>query len=352
MEPATENLVTPNPLQPNGYGGVVSDDQTPVPFHTHDGVNSPKLNTGGVAGNNMEVQYNDNGTQAGDPYFRWDKNNAQVLLGSATDGIDAFIQGPNGAAASDEDGTNVKIFSGTGDGSGDGGNMDIFAGDAGLTGDGGSSTFAAGNGGSSSGDGGDLTLQAGSASSGNGGTTFILAGGGVSGNGGNVTLSPGAGDGSGKKAGDVIVRAKVGTNSADQGRFVIYNNSNAASQRIVGQIQTTDATPTTYKIATTNAPSSLFIEARVTAGRTGGTSGTDGDSAAYIRRALYRRASAGAPTLVGSIQDGFTAEDQAGWDATLVISSNDIQLQVTGAANNNINWRFEIFYISSKSGIF
>lgn len=35
--------ITPNPLQPNGFGGVASDSEVQTPFHTHDGVNSPKL---------------------------------------------------------------------------------------------------------------------------------------------------------------------------------------------------------------------------------------------------------------------------------------------------------------------
>jgi hypothetical protein len=38
-----DTTITPNPLQPNGYGGVESDSDIRVPFHTHDGVNSPKL---------------------------------------------------------------------------------------------------------------------------------------------------------------------------------------------------------------------------------------------------------------------------------------------------------------------
>jgi hypothetical protein len=38
-----DTTITPNPLQPNGYGGVESDSAERAPYHTHDGVNSPKL---------------------------------------------------------------------------------------------------------------------------------------------------------------------------------------------------------------------------------------------------------------------------------------------------------------------
>lgn len=34
---------TPNPLEPNGFGGVVPENESPAPFHTHDGVNSPSI---------------------------------------------------------------------------------------------------------------------------------------------------------------------------------------------------------------------------------------------------------------------------------------------------------------------
>lgn len=37
--------ITPNPLEPAGYGGVESDSTKSVPYHTHDGLNSPKLSS-------------------------------------------------------------------------------------------------------------------------------------------------------------------------------------------------------------------------------------------------------------------------------------------------------------------
>src|ERR1051325_68322 len=79
-----ELSITPNPLQPNGFGGVVSDDQTPAPYHTHDGVNSPELDFS-PAGNNQDIQFNDNGSFGGDDNFQWDKTNSVLTFGNDTE---------------------------------------------------------------------------------------------------------------------------------------------------------------------------------------------------------------------------------------------------------------------------
>ena len=40
----------------------------------------------------------------------------------------------------------------------------------------------------------------------------------------------------------------------------------------------------------------------------------------------------------GGVYADYTAEDQALWDATLVISGTNVIVQVTGAALNNVTW--------------
>ena len=75
----------------------------------------------------------------------------------------------------------------------------------------------------------------------------------------------------------------------------------------------------------------------VLAVRTGGTAGAAGDSAGYVRKALYKTV-AGTTSLVGAVLDDYTAEDQAGWDCTITFSTNTLQVQVTGAVDNNITW--------------
>lgn len=124
--------------------------------------------------------------------------------------------------------------------------------------------------------------------------------------------------------------------------YGVNNFSGLAFQQFADSVRTTDATVTTTQ--TINIPDSCLylVEAHIIGQRTGGSSGAAGDGAGYIRRGLYTRTGGGAPTLVGAVQDGYTAESQAGWDCTLDISGNTVRVRVTGAANNNVTWNSTI----------
>jgi hypothetical protein len=82
--------------------------------------------------------------------------------------------------------------------------------------------------------------------------------------------------------------------------------------------------------------SSCLIESRVVARRTGGSAGTAGDGATYVRTVMAKNI-AGTVTL-GTIQASYTNEDQAAWNATFVASSPNVLVRVNGEINNNINW--------------
>jgi hypothetical protein len=110
---------------------------------------------------------------------------------------------------------------------------------------------------------------------------------------------------------------------------------------------TTDATVTSIFAHTITDNNTYLFTAHVVARRTGGTGGTTGDSASYIVRGSYKRNGAG-PVQVAQGKS-FTAEDQAGWDAAFAISGNDVQLQVTGAVNNNVTWHATLFIINLSS---
>jgi len=103
------------------------------------------------------------------------------------------------------------------------------------------------------------------------------------------------------------------------------------------RVATTDATPTTLQTVAITASRTYVIESRVVARRTGGAAGTADDGAAYVIRGAYTTKSA-TVTLLGAVQADFTAEDQAGWNATLVISGSNVLVQVTGAVDNTVTW--------------
>jgi hypothetical protein len=121
-----------------------------------------------------------------------------------------------------------------------------------------------------------------------------------------------------------------GTIAGGTGTLVVADVDGAQVSEFCDRQFTTTATPTTVN-------TSVMIEMFTYALRTGGSAGAAADSAGYIRRAVYKNV-AGTVSLVGAIQDGYTAEDQAAWDATFAISGTNIQAQFTGAANNNVTW--------------
>lgn len=115
----------------------------------------------------------------------------------------------------------------------------------------------------------------------------------------------------------------------------------------VATASTTDATVTTLFTLTIPADTSVTITAKVTARRTGGSSGAAGDSAGYVRMATVADIS-GAATLVGSVDTPYTKESQAGWDCTIDVTGATARVRITGAVNNNISWsaRVEVEQVS------
>ena len=80
----------------------------------------------------------------------------------------------------------------------------------------------------------------------------------------------------------------------------------------------------------------LILESKVLGVRTGGASGSAGDSAFYQRTARFKNV-AGTVTK-HSLQTSYTSEDQATWDATFSVNGTDIEILVTGAVDNDIDW--------------
>ncbi len=120
----------------------------------------------------------------------------------------------------------------------------------------------------------------------------------------------------------------------------------AGSSVVVGQILTTDATPTSDTLFTLNLGFQIaLIDLFVIARRTGGSAGATGDMAGFKRTGTFKRISSGSPSLMTMIQDTHSHRDQSTWDADLVVTSTAIEVQVQGAANNNITWDYQAFIL-------
>jgi len=110
----------------------------------------------------------------------------------------------------------------------------------------------------------------------------------------------------------------------------------AGSSVSTATANTTDATVTTLQTIATSSNSILGIEVKVAARRTGGTAGSANDSAYYVLHGMAKN-NAGTVTISTVVADEF--EDQAGWNADLVVSGTNVLVRVTGALNNNISWK-------------
>ncbi len=103
-----------------------------------------------------------------------------------------------------------------------------------------------------------------------------------------------------------------------------------------GTVATTNATVTTAATFATTTNATTNLDVLVTGRRTGGSSGTAGDGAAYHLAIGVKNVSGTATIISQNLL--FTSESQAGWDCTATASGANILIRVTGAANNNVAW--------------
>jgi hypothetical protein len=102
-------------------------------------------------------------------------------------------------------------------------------------------------------------------------------------------------------------------------------------------VTTTDATVAVAVGFTVADESTIQIEMKAL-GRKSDTS----DRAFYHREAGVYRDGGGSATLVGTVQDiGTPQESNAAWQATIGVTGNDAQLNVTGVAATTIKWAVE-----------
>lgn len=106
--------------------------------------------------------------------------------------------------------------------------------------------------------------------------------------------------------------------------------------RFSAKVNTTDATPTALLRSQVQTNTTLMLDACIVARRTGGGSGTSGDSAFYKLTGAYKNIN-GVLTGIGSpIVDA--GEDQAAWSVDFAADADFAVITVTGAADNNITW--------------
>ena len=102
------------------------------------------------------------------------------------------------------------------------------------------------------------------------------------------------------------------------------------------QVLTTTATATTIATIATTSDELVVYEAHIVGRRTGGSAGSADDSAVLKRTFVIKNI--GGTVTVPLVQSDFTYADQSAWTVAAVVSGTSVNIQVTGAANNNITW--------------
>lgn len=129
------------------------------------------------------------------------------------------------------------------------------------------------------------------------------------------------------------------------GQLSVFNSSNVSllTQGVTGVCQyvslcntvnTTSATTTTLQTISVPTASAYALRGFVKASRTGGASGTTGDSGTFFIQAGVKNPS-GTASVIGG---GITAYTDQAWTVALTPSGSSILVNVTGSANNNITW--------------
>ena len=113
----------------------------------------------------------------------------------------------------------------------------------------------------------------------------------------------------------------------------------AKTMPALARVKTTDATVTTLHTIPIPVDTVVVIHGFVVARRTGGTSGAANDGAGYELK-LVANNSAGTAAEIAAETKTVLGESQAGWDVATDASGGNIRVRVTGAADNDIEWRW------------
>ena len=133
---------------------------------------------------------------------------------------------------------------------------------------------------------------------------------------------------------DLIKWTAIGTSNLET---IIIKNNTAAKNKFPFTVTTSDATPTTVYAFALSDEKSYIIHAKVHAQNAAGS-----NRAYYEYKGLYYRDAGGGATLQGSVVTIAAIESDAAWGCALAVSSNSVNLNVTGAAGIGIEWMFDV----------
>lgn len=104
-----------------------------------------------------------------------------------------------------------------------------------------------------------------------------------------------------------------------------------------GNAATTDATATTALTFATASNKSYLLTLKIIGRRTGGVSGSAGDSGGFYLDVLAKNV-AGTLSIVGTQSLTPIFRDQILWTVAASVSGTNLLVKVTGAVGNNVSW--------------
>lgn len=110
------------------------------------------------------------------------------------------------------------------------------------------------------------------------------------------------------------------------------DNNRTVHTEYIGNVQTSDATPTAAFTHAVSGATVEVIRATVAARQTNASN----RAGYHLVAVVYREG--GRATIQGRVTRTHEAESNPEWNADLVVSGNDVQVQVTGASRATINW--------------
>lgn len=113
----------------------------------------------------------------------------------------------------------------------------------------------------------------------------------------------------------------------------------AKTMPVHARMATTDGSAATIRTIPVPVNTTLLIVGYIVARRTGGSAGAANDGAAY-RLELVAKNTSGTAAEIAAETLTVIGESQAGWTVASSASSGNIVVQVTGAADNNVSWRW------------
>lgn len=144
-------------------------------------------------------------------------------------------------------------------------------------------------------------------------------------------------------------RLQVGAANLGDQLFLETSPNGGAGARVIKvsrqfKIQTSDDTD--QALASLEIPEGTRIqgEFRLGCNQHGGSAGTVGDGADYVRTFSAKRL-AGNPAVLNDYQTDFTEEDVKAFRARIVENVNNIDLEVRGGANRDLAWSAHLEYM-------